>query len=57
MEDSKLKAIEELREVYQDIQDENEIIKDDDGNGVFFNDGEWLGRLLPVIRKLLKKEG
>lgn len=56
-ETNKLKAIEELQEIYQNIQDENETIKGDDGNGVFLSDGEWLEQLIPIIRKLLKKEG
>ena len=54
MEDAKLKAIEELRKIYQSIQDENERFKNDDGNGQYTSDGEWLDQFLSVINKLLE---
>lgn len=54
MEDDKIKAIEELREIYQNIQDENERFRNEDGYGQYTSDGEWLDQFLPVINKLLE---
>ncbi len=52
----RLEAVEKLREIYQNLQDENEESKNDDGSGKYTSDGEWLDQFVVAVAKLLEFE-
>ncbi|MCP4259118.1 MAG: hypothetical protein GY774_16655 [Planctomycetes bacterium] len=52
----RLESVETLRGIYQDLQDENEKSKNDDGSGQYLADGEWLDQFVEAVGELLKYE-